>query len=308
METLSVFKRLDEKKITIFDVDNFSSLWSELEASMKDPSKRKGFLLEWSIAFELSLPSSQSSFLKYICFDLNKSEYTYITKLQENEETSFYPHPISDSKILFFSSDNQIINDRVCIVQESRESKISDVAGPRLIDNYNRYWNLKFEMKNAESDRYLKQGYDTFQKKYINYPTGGENHILFYVTTKKLEKIIDDIFNKPFTIDLNYFAKVPKAHVRFNDLIAKLPPCDNLTTLKLQLIGENTDIINMFSTAQQVQTWFKNGKFADVAEYFEGRDGSTLLGLKKEIFFEYLEKRCGIDFLTIGDLWSVLHS
>jgi len=77
-------------------------------------------------------------------------------------------------------------------------------------------------------------------------------------------------------------------------------------------VNRNNDIgLNIESTKEDVKEWFqtyKKGKFADLAQFFEGKDWSNIFNLKSKQLLEYLRDDCGIkDTFLIRGLCSVLN-
>jgi len=69
--------------------------------------------------------------------------------------------------------------------------------------------------------------------------------------------------------------------------------------------------IDKDSTSKQVQKWFqtyKKGKFADLAQFFEGKDGSDIFDLNSNQLLKYLRDDKGFkDTFLIRILCSVLN-
>ena len=79
--------------------------------------------------------------------NLNKSTTTPFTGAKRCLGDVLFPVSLESRKICYFSSDEKIITDRVCLVRESNVQKTGDIAGPRLQNNKDETWNIYFEWK-----------------------------------------------------------------------------------------------------------------------------------------------------------------
>jgi len=92
------------------------------------------------------------------------------------------------------------------------------------------------------------------------------------------------------------FDKVLKKEVDNINFMEKIQPMES-------------KLINIESKKEDVKEWFQTyngGKFAQLAQYFEGIDGEALLRYTEQQLFNYLTRK-GVDELAIYDLFNVLH-
>lgn len=142
------------------------------------------------------------------------------------------------SQIKFFAQDSEIVEDRVCVVQDVKKGngqRTGDIAGMRVKDENNTNWKVFIEAKNAKSQQYLKDGLTKFfshaegrkEKKeifvYLSYYSieNPPKKSKFDKKNKKLYIIIDGIKKDDFTLDIK-FLSTPNSGVTMQQLLEKL--------------------------------------------------------------------------------------
>lgn len=145
------------------------------------------------------------------------------------------PIPYQDKKIYFYSSNSEIKDDYVCMVQESSEKKIGDIAGIRLKDSNNQIWKLFIEIKNSSRKEYVNEGMEKFKGDYTNWNSANEGAIFIFLsysnvslnqknlTTAKMKKffVIDGIDPRDFSLDIKSLSFT--GEVSIDTVISKLP-------------------------------------------------------------------------------------
>lgn len=152
---------------------------------------------------------------------------------------------VKSRKIKLFAQDSEVVQDRICMVQDvslkgiqrKNTQRTGDIAGIRVKDDNDNYWRIFIEGKNGTDQGKLKKGLKKFfshaqQRKttheifiYLSYhqiknpPHNSE----FDKESNKLYLIIDGIKKGDFTLDIAFLSN-PQEGVTTRQLLEKLSP------------------------------------------------------------------------------------